>query len=153
MQIKIFTIPITDTGALHAELNAFLSNHKVLEAEQKFFQNENGAYWSFCIRYITSVAVLSKEQYGKKIDYKEVLSEAEFSIFSKLRVIRKDLAIADAVQPYIVFTDAELAEIVKIISVTTSILEIVSQMKNVKGIGEKKIEKYGKSMVEKYVAL
>jgi len=37
MQIRIFTIPVGDSGALQAEMNAFLSGHRVLEIEQKFF--------------------------------------------------------------------------------------------------------------------
>jgi hypothetical protein len=35
-------------GEQEAELNRFLSSHKVLEVEQRFFQNEKGCYWSFC---------------------------------------------------------------------------------------------------------
>jgi len=45
MQIKIINIPLTDAGALQAELNRFLAGHKVLEMEQKFFQNEKGGCW------------------------------------------------------------------------------------------------------------
>ncbi|GBU20531.1 hypothetical protein R80B4_00409 [Fibrobacteres bacterium R8-0-B4] len=52
MQIRIFTIPSADSGSLQSEMNAFLSAHRVLEIEQKFFQNDNGGYWSFCVRYI-----------------------------------------------------------------------------------------------------
>ncbi|GBU22559.1 hypothetical protein R80B4_02469 [Fibrobacteres bacterium R8-0-B4] len=52
MQIRIFTIPSADSGSLQSEMNAFLSAHCVLEIEQKFFQNDNGGYWSFCVRYI-----------------------------------------------------------------------------------------------------
>ncbi|GBU22764.1 hypothetical protein R80B4_02676 [Fibrobacteres bacterium R8-0-B4] len=33
-------------------MHAFPSAHRVLEIEQKFFQNDNGGYWSFCVRYI-----------------------------------------------------------------------------------------------------
>jgi len=32
MQIKIINIPLTDAGALQAELNRFLAGHKVLES-------------------------------------------------------------------------------------------------------------------------
>ena len=166
MQIRVFTIPCTDTGALQAEMNAFLSGHKILEVEKKFFQNENGGTWTFCVQYITGTnyAAAPGGQYsqsGKKVDYKEVLSESDFAIFSKLRVIRKELAATDGVPPYAVFTDAELAEIVKIVGADPRVCpeincgrpvydEIILQIRKINGIGEKKIEKYAKTMIGKY---
>ncbi len=52
MQIRIFSIPITDNGEMQAEMNRFLAASRVLEIEQRFYQNEKGAYWSFCVRYL-----------------------------------------------------------------------------------------------------
>ena len=40
MQIRLFNIPISDNGVMLAELNGILANSKVLEIEQKFYQNE-----------------------------------------------------------------------------------------------------------------
>ena len=115
MQIKIFNIPITDNGTFIAEMNRFLSANKVLEIEQHFYQNENGAFWSFCVRLITDVSnksVLSTNK--KKIDYRDVLDEKTFTVFSKLRECRKIIAANDAVPAYAVFTDKELADIAKL---------------------------------------
>ena len=42
MQIQIFNVPLTDSGERLLEMNRFLSGHKVLEVEQRFFQNEKG---------------------------------------------------------------------------------------------------------------
>ena len=111
MQIQIFNVPLTDSGERLLEMNRFLSGNKVLEVEQRFFQNEKGGCWSFCVRYLPTVngfQTASKE----KVDYKLVLSEADFALFSRLREIRKQIAIADAVPAYAVFTDDELAECV-----------------------------------------
>lgn len=52
MQIRIFNIPITDNGEMQAEMNRFLSASKVLEIEQRFYQNDKSAFWSFCVRYL-----------------------------------------------------------------------------------------------------
>lgn len=52
MQIRIFSIPITDNGEMQAEMNRFLSASKVLEIEQRFYQNDKSAFWSFCVRYL-----------------------------------------------------------------------------------------------------
>ena len=146
MQIRIFNIPITDNGIFAAEMNRFLAGNKVLEIEQHFYKNENGAFWSFCVRYITGGIASSTLPISnkKKIDYKEVLSEIEFTVFSKLRECRKTIAANDAVPAYAVFTDKELAEIAKL-----PVLES-AKLIAINGIGDKKVEKYGKLLIELY---
>ncbi len=147
MQIKIFTIPIGDTGEMQVEMNRFLAANRVLEIEQYFYQNDKGAFWSFCVRYLstslTHYQVLSSK---KKTDYKEILSEGEFAIFSKLREARKTIAANDAVPAYAVFTDEELASIACLPSIE------VNKLIAIKGIGDKKIEKYGKPLLDLYTA-
>jgi superfamily II DNA helicase RecQ len=140
MQIQIFNVPLTDAGESMADMNRFLAGHKVLEVEQRFFQNEKGGCWSFCVRYLPTAANVQNAS-KEKVDYKQVLSEAEFAIFSKLREIRKQIATTDAVPAYAVFTDEELAGIAK--------LPIIEENKlmTIKGIGEKKVAKYGKQLV------
>ena len=143
MQIRIFNVPLTDNGESLAELNRFLAGQKVLEVEQRFFQNEKGACWSFCVRFLSSNGSGFLSQTNKqKVDYKEVLKESEFIIFSKLRECRKIIASADAVPAYAVFTDEELVGIARL-----PVLE-TAKLIAVKGIGDKKVEKYGKQLIE-----
>jgi hypothetical protein len=52
MQIRIFNILISDNGESQAEMNRFLAGQKVLEIEQHFYENEKGASWCFCVRYL-----------------------------------------------------------------------------------------------------
>lgn len=129
---------------MQAEMNRFLTASRVLEIEQHFFQNEKGAFWSFCVRYLNNNAGFFQSSVSskRKFDYKEVLSESEFSIFSKLRECRKIIAANDAVPAYAVFTDEELAGIARL-----PVIE-VSRLISVKGIGDKKVEKYGKPLLE-----
>ena len=143
MQIRIFSIPITDNGEMQAEMNRFLSASRVLEIEQRFYQNDKSAFWSFCVRYLNSNTGSFQQQLTKqKVDYKELLNEDEFTIFSKLRESRKIIAAIDAVPAYAVFTDEELAGIARL-----PVLE-VSKLISVKGIGDKKVEKYGNQLIE-----
>lgn len=143
MQIRLFTIPIADNGELLAEMNRFLASNRVLEVEQKFYKNENGACWNFCVRYLSGNSVGFLPQSNKqKVDYKELLNENEFAIFSKLRECRKIIASADAVPAYAVFTDEELACIARL-----PVLE-TAKLIAVKGIGDKKVEKYGNQLIE-----
>ena len=146
MQIRIFNIPLTDTDEQLSELNRFLAGNKVLEVEQRFFQNEKGGCWSFCVRHISGAFSGDGKQSGgkEKVDYKQVLSEPEFVMFSRLREIREALATEDGVPAYAVFTDEELAGIVRLKELTEK------DMQSVPGIGEKKIARYGRQMIEAY---
>ena len=113
----------------------------MLEVEQRFFQNEKSGCWSFCIRYITNTGLGN----GKgKVDYRQVLSNSEFAVFSRLREIRKMLALDDGVPAYAVFTDEELAGVARLPELTESTIS------SIPGIGEKKIARYGKQMLKQY---
>jgi superfamily II DNA helicase RecQ len=143
MLVQLFTIPITDNGSALFEMNSFLQSHKVLNIDQYFYPTSSGAMWCFCVAYIPSGNQLSVIQ--RKTDYKEILSEAAFKIFSRLRSIRKEIAINDAVPAYAVFTDAELADISKLAEISAD------NMKKIPGIAEKRMNKYGNLLIEKYL--
>lgn len=142
MQVQLFNVPITDNGEMLSALNHFLASNKVLEVEQKFFQNEKGASWCFCVRYLQGVNFSNNVPQNKKVDYKQELSESEFIVFSKLRECRKIIAANDAVPAYAVFTDEELAGIARLPEIE------VSKLISIKGIGDKKVEKYGHLLIE-----
>ncbi|HRJ17378.1 MAG TPA: HRDC domain-containing protein, partial [Saprospiraceae bacterium] len=134
MQIKIFSIPVMGGEALAEEMNAFLRSRKILQVEQQLVQEAHGALWCFCVRYIEGEVYVAKE----KTDYKDILEPEAFTRFVAMKGIRKKLADEEGIRAYNVFTDAELAELARLEQVTAA------SMKKVKGIGEKKVEKYGK---------
>ena len=136
MQIKTFTIPIADNGVLQEEMNKFMRGHKVLEVTQEFYQSPSGAAWCFCVKYIDVTTSYSQNTRKAKIDYRDELDEATFKIFAKLRQNRKAIAEENGIPAYAVFTDAEIASIAKLPEITTA------NIKTIKGIGEKKVEKY-----------
>ena len=146
MKIKIITINCIDATNELEDLNRFLASNKVLDIKRKFYTTSEDAYWSFCIRYIESKALMN-EQFSKKnkIDYKTVLSEDQFVVFSKLREFRKIIAQEEGVPAYAVFIDEELSEMAKLSELTPSTII------NISGIGEKKLEKYGNKLVEMYL--
>lgn len=141
MQIKLFTVPITDSGSSIEEVNRFLRANKILEVEHQLVSNERGASWCFCVKYLPIASTYHKGE-KIKIDYKTILSEEKFKVFSELRELRKQIAYKDAVPAYAVCTDQELAEIVQ--------LPVINQatLKTVKGFGDKKLEKYGLAFIE-----
>lgn len=145
MQIKLFTIPLfCDEDALE-DLNKFLRGNKVVDISKNLVQQGDVSYWTFCVTYLIGVPPKVQQpqlEKKEKVDYKQVLGEVEFARFSLLRSIRKKLAEADAVPAFAVFTDAELAELAKMEELTPQALMKVD------GIGEKRVEKYGKAMCE-----
>jgi superfamily II DNA helicase RecQ len=137
MQIRIFTIPILGGERLTDEMNVFLRSKRILQVKEHLVSTESeGTFWCFAVRYVDDVEAAERER-GPKPDYRELLDDAAFQRFSAMRQIRKKVAQDDAVPPYAVFTDHELSELAKIESLT------MEAMKNIKGVGEKKIEKYG----------
>ena len=142
MLIKLFTIPVGDIGAGTIEMNNFLKNHKVLEIESHFTSKMQGDAWHFCVRYLEINANQGTET-KNKIDYREVLDEETFKRFSKLREIRKEVSAKASVSAFVVFTDAELAELAKLDDIT------LAKMRGIKGVGEGKIEKYGTHFLTK----
>lgn len=145
MQIKLFTIPISDNGSLLEEMNRFLRGSKVLEVDKQLVSNQNSASWCFCVSYIDTPYNSKFSGKKQKIDYINVLDEQTFKIFSKLREHRKKLAKEEGVPAYAIFTDEEIANIARLPEIK------VEKLIEIKGIGEKKIKKYGKKIIDMYL--
>ena len=138
MKIKIFTCNAFTQEEELKELNSFLGSAKVLEVNSNFFCLGNAAYWTYSVKYLEQQQIYNKE----KVDYKKILSKEQFDLFSELRIFRKQMSEIEAVPAYAVFTDEELSHI--------SCLEKIdeSSVISVKGIGQKRFEKYGNKLIE-----
>ena len=124
-------------------MNKFLRGHKVLDIDRQFYvSSDNIGHWSVLVTYLPSAYSGSPQDRKEKIDYKESLNREDFEKFTKLRAIRKRLAADDAVPAYAVFTDAELAQIAQLPIVESSAMTQIS------GIGDKRVEKYGRILCE-----
>jgi superfamily II DNA helicase RecQ len=142
MQIKIFTIPTLHAAEFEKEMNTFLRGNNVVDIEQHFVSDKNGSFWNFCIKYIPQTMSKTNDKTSrKKVDYKEVLDAATFKKFSELRVIRKKVAAEEVVPAYMVFTDEELAALSKMTEITPK------AMLGIKGIGDKKVERFGAKFI------
>ncbi len=140
MQIKLFTVPVEMVTDHNEEINLFLRSNKVVEFEKKLILNDKGAFWCFYISYIPANIKINEQK--EKIDYMKVLDEKTFKIFSKLREVRKKIATEEGLSAFVVFTDAELAQISKLPEIS------IKNMQAIKGMSQKKIEKYGKLMLQ-----
>lgn len=138
MQIRIFAIPVLSGENGTEEMNHFLRANKIVDIRKELVCVDGSACWTFCVTYIQGNFQQNTQLRKGKVDYKEILDEEAFARFVNLRKLRKEVADAESVPAYAVFTDAELSEIAK--------LEVVSKsdLLKIPGIGKNKAEKYGK---------
>ena len=88
------------------ELNAFLSTNRILGVERQFVSDGPRSYWSFCVSFseiAQGMGAKAKSSSQPRLDYREILSEEDFTVYSKLRTLRKELAEKEGVPPYAVF--------------------------------------------------
>jgi superfamily II DNA helicase RecQ len=150
MAYRFFTIPIRDEGAAAAELNGFLRSRKVLSVDRRWVDQGSESFWSFCIDYLESggggggpAPVVGRNGAVRgRVDYREVLSPEDFAVFARLRQTRKEIAQAEAVPVYTVFTNEQLAQMVQSRATSKAALEKVA------GVGDARIEKYGERVLE-----
>lgn len=108
MQYNTFYIPIGDDGEAQERLNAFLRSHRVLQVERHVFDGG----WGFCVEWLdgTGSIVGGSKWKPQRVDYREILDEEAFSRFVTFRERRKAIAAEDGIAPYMVLTDAQMAE-------------------------------------------
>ena len=152
MQVKFFQIPSVGCEAVEAEMNTFLRSHRILKVERELVQRETSPCWAVCVEYMDgAVASGSSSRIGqrggdKKVDYKELLSEADFSLFLILRDLRKSLAEIEGVPIYAIFTNEQLAKLAQARAQSQADLE------KIEGVGKAKIEKYGRRVLDTIAA-
>lgn len=107
--------------------------------EQGLVDMKEGTY-SMLLLNNNSYKVLKGQEkvYGKLSD--NAVCEDE-ELFKKLRIYRKDVSRKENVKPYIVFSDSVLIEIANTKPKT------LDELESINGIGNKKIEKYGKDVL------
>lgn len=148
MQLKIFILPIKNLSAAEAEMNAFLRSHRMLTVKKEFVSDGENSFWTFCVEYLESAtaATNAPNMTGRpKVDYKELLKPEEFEVFSRLREWRKGVAEKESVPVYVVFTNEQLAAMVKMKANSKAAL------KEIEGVGDARLEKYGAAVLERLV--
>jgi len=132
--IKYFSIPALDPGHAEEAMNRFLDTVTVIHIREEFVSNGFGAYWAVAVRYQPESA--SEKSKRKRIDFKERLSHADFVLYAKLRDWRKAEAERTGTQLYLIFTNAQLAEIAEKRMATKS------DLLQLEGVGEARVNKY-----------
>ena len=143
LQYRFFCVPVTCAEDVESDLNAFLKTVQVITLHRDLICQEDRFYWAIAVEYTTgrTQGARGGEPGKKKIDYKEVLSPEDFSIFVKLRDWRKEMAVREAVPLYTVFMNDQLAAMVQK-KITTK-----AGLKQIEGVGDARVEKYGDAVL------
>jgi len=141
MNFRIITIPFDETKELflEEELNKFTVNKKILNYKAEFFVKNDKAFWTIFIEY-ENVHLESKGQSTKHIE--SSLSESDKLLFQKLKDWRKETAEKQGYPVYIVANNKEL------LSIINDKPKSLEALKNIEGFGVKKIESYGKEIID-----
>jgi hypothetical protein len=92
----MFLVPVLYGDEATQELNAFIASHRVAHIERKWIDQGTLSAWAFCVEYVLASPTRDghpRFQLGRnRIDYKTISSPDEFTIFSLLRELRKELS-------------------------------------------------------------
>ncbi|MDR2482501.1 MAG: HRDC domain-containing protein [Treponema sp.] len=142
---SFFISPFGEKSAAD-ELNAFLRSRRIINVEKRLIDGEHGAGWVFLVEYAcdgkNAPPSAAAGTPAPRIDYREVLNSAEYALFDKLRALRKDLAEKAGIPVYAVFTNEQLAALVKKPPRTAKDLLAIA------GIGESRARQYGPAFLK-----
>ena len=147
MPYRHFQVPCSG-GEIEAVMTTFLHQHRVLKVETQFVPAGLDSFWAYQVHYDDQAKEgpppFGISDPGKKgmIDYRATLNEADFSLFLKLKEWRKGRAQKDAVEPFTIFTNAQLADVAQKRCTT------LEALREIPGIGEARTEKYGADVLD-----
>lgn len=139
MAFAFFTVPVRSSGEAEAALNGFLGSHRVLAVDRRWVDAGADSFWAICVDYLDGPNVGRPARppgANPKTDYKEILTPDEFAVFVKLRDVRKQLAQSEAVPVYTIFTNEQLASMVRAKATMKAALAKID------GVGEARVTKY-----------
>jgi superfamily II DNA helicase RecQ len=142
MAFTLFQYRLPWDGDL-SDLNAYLNSNRVIAIQREIVSANGQPLLVFIVEVVSNARPrdIGSNSRTARVDYREVLGEEDFAVFSSLRDTRKMLAEAEGVPVYNIFSNAQLAEMVQ--SRCTSIEEI----SKLDGIGKARVEKYALAML------
>jgi superfamily II DNA helicase RecQ len=145
--MAFFTIRALGGEAAEERLNQFLASHSVEDVERHFIAAEANSFWSICVTHVDRGPVPAKKAFspgsGKdRTDYRELLNDAEFEVFSGLRDVRTEIAERTQIKRFHVATNDQLADMVAMR------VRTVEDIAKVPGFSEMRLEKYGRNFVD-----
>ncbi|MCL1864429.1 MAG: HRDC domain-containing protein [Spirochaetes bacterium] len=142
IQYASFLLPLYPDSQEQDDLNRFLRGHRIVQTRKELVSIDEVSHWAILVEFLDSVEKSAGETVKSKVDYKDILTTEDFSLFSKLREVRKKLAEENGLPVYAVCTNEQLAEIAK------RKPKSLSECMQIEGIGQGKAEKYVPALLE-----
>ena len=137
--MHVFALPAQGESEDLVALNKLLASSRVTEVRQEFVNAGVNSFWA------VSVTTLQTRQQSvlpaKRVDYKEILTPEDFTVFVALRDCRKSLADELGVPVYSIFTNEQLAAMAR------DRPSSKSAMQGIPGIGEARAKKYSEAFL------
>jgi superfamily II DNA helicase RecQ len=145
MPFEFIQVPANGQGGGKDALNRFLRGGRIASIRKEFVANGEDSFWAFCVEYVDGAGVppsgAEKPRLAPKVDYREILSDSDFTMFVRLRNLRKEIAEKDAVPSYSIFNNEQLAAMV------TGKVDSLASMQTIAGVGEARVSKYGEAFL------
>jgi superfamily II DNA helicase RecQ len=135
-QFASFFISPFGESSVSDELNSFLRSHRIVNVEKRLIDAERGTGWLFLVEYGGDFKN-PQNAAQQRVDYREILSATDYAVFDKLRALRKEIAEKQGLPVYAVFTNEQLAAMVR--KQPASQNDLLS----IPGIGEARVRQYG----------
>lgn len=146
MPFHFIPVAVCNLAQAEPELNQFLRTHRVVAVEKQWIERGENSHWLFAIEYLDAPTKTASESRpagdGAAVDWRKILTDDQFEIYSRLRALRKEISLADSTPVYMIFTNEQLAAMVRQ-RVTSK-----EAMKQVDRVGQTRIDKYGDRFVE-----
>lgn len=131
---SFFVSPFGEPSACD-ELNRFVKSHRIVNIEKRLVDGERGTGWIFLIEY-GDAGKGSNTGTTPKVDYRAELPADQYACYERLRQLRKQLADQEGIPVYTVFTNEQLAAMVK--KPASSIKDIAA----IPGVGEARVKQF-----------
>lgn len=149
MLIKVISLAF-DTlygGFNDEDVREFIKDKEIISVTDYHFVKNDVPYLTFIFRYFPHRAEMESKADAKNSkrepddDWKKLLSEADMGLFNLLREWRTQRCKKEGVPPYILFTNQQLAMIVK------KRPQSLTELTQIDGIGKGKAQKYGEDVL------
>lgn len=148
MLIKVISLSFDSAsgGFNDQDVRDFLKDKELISSKEYFFIRNDIPYLTFVFNYFPHRAevdpkLLSKEKQTQTEPWKALLSEADMGLFNLLRDWRSQKSKKEGLPPYILFTNQQLAMIVK------KRPQTASELIQIEGVGKAKVQKYGEDVL------
>ena len=142
---SFFVSPFGEESVTEA-LNVFLRSHRIVNVEKKLIDNDQKTGWAFLVEYANENGKSPANASPQRVDYRETLNPVEYALYDKLRALRKEIADKAGIPIYAVFTNDQLASMVKKPPRAAKDLLAIS------GVGEARVKQYGEAFVNLFLS-